>query len=257
MPAKFKDEASRFFGENAKRKPQPVLKLLKGYMPKEGGRPTIPKYVPAYKTESGRVCGGLNPEKFWQRLELVKGMPKGTILELHAGAGNLTETVYKGKAKKHILVEKDPDELDKALEKVSNGVMVEGYAMDNIKWIRDYMDPDELKDLVLVDFDPFGSPADVMKEFFSKYKVRKPLRVAVTDGGHVFLSRLSNTERGRKWLKEHYLVDTYPSTREKLAETMDKFMEKLGEKYGFKAKRVNYTHGPRVNYLGYILTPKS
>ncbi len=51
----------------------------------------------------------LNPMKYIQRRELIKNMPRdGTILEVYGGKGNLTRSVYKGKARHHIIIDKNP-----------------------------------------------------------------------------------------------------------------------------------------------------
>lgn len=96
-----------------------------------------------YVTEHGQKSPGLNPVKLHQRRELMEGMPKGAILELHAGKGNLSKEAYHDKASRHILIEKDSNELDEAFKKLNgkSRTPVEGYAMDNVKWAGGVMDP--------------------------------------------------------------------------------------------------------------------
>ncbi len=52
----------------------------------------------------------LNPMKYIQRRQLIRNMPTdGTILEVYGGKGNLTRSVYKGKARHHIIIDKNPN----------------------------------------------------------------------------------------------------------------------------------------------------
>jgi hypothetical protein len=53
--------------------------------------------------------------RFKQRKEVADAVKKhGTILELNAGEGNISEKMYKGLGKRYILVDKDEVALKKA-----------------------------------------------------------------------------------------------------------------------------------------------
>lgn len=112
-------------------------------------------------------------EKLQQRREVADAVKEHkTIVELFAGEGSISE-VYKGRGKRHILIDDD----EKALAKVKGA---EVYVGKNGKCMEENLP--KLDDITLVDFDPYGSPTDAMKQFFSLYKVNEPLAVAITDG---------------------------------------------------------------------------
>ena len=220
----------------------------------------LPTGFGAYMTEHKQLAPALHPAKQLQREQLVSMLPrKGTILELYAGRGNLSKSVYSKNADKLILVDMDKEALEKARRKLE-GVRHETYPSENTEFVEKHLNNGlrgELqKDLTLVDFDAFGSPADTMKSFFSHYEVKRPLYVGVTDGSFLYAQRHSRQEYGRDWVRKHYGVHMYPRTREKYVEILDKFMDGLGEKHGFKSDRINASHGEHgAIYLGYRLTP--
>jgi len=220
----------------------------------------LPTGFGAYMTEHKQLAPALHPAKQLQREQLTSMLPKkGTVLELYAGRGNLSKSVYSKNADKLILVDMDKDALGNARRKLE-GVRHETYPLENTEFVDKHLNNGlrgELqKDLTLVDFDAFGSPADAMKSFFSKYEVKRPLYVGVTDGSFVFAQRHAHQEYGRDWVRKHYGVHMYPRNREKYVEILDKFMDGLGEKHGFKSDRVNASHGEHgAIYLGYRLTP--
>lgn len=140
----------------------------------------------------------------------------------------------------------------------------EVWAMNNKEWLRSEMSQQKLKDLKLVDFDAFGSPADQVRIFFDNYEVKRPLLVGLTDGSSMYLGFRQNAE-GRKWLRKHYGINVLPNkrgtvrygTREGQVAILNKFMKQQGRKHGFKVQPISVAHGDaHVIYAGYKVTPK-
>jgi len=208
-----------------------------------------------YVTDAGWRAPELHPNKFYQRRELASKMKSnGTVLELYAGKGNLSNHVYKRYASKIILVDMDKHALVRADDKLKS-MPHKTFHMENTEFIKKKM-KNEVNGLALVDFDAFGSPADSMKDFFDNYKIKHSLLVGVTDGSHVHLSRRSNTEEGRAWVRQKYGVNIYPNTRETQVKILDKFMENQGREHDFSVERINALAGEtHAVYVGYKLTP--
>jgi len=194
--------------------------------------------------------------KLEQRRQLERRIGKGgTVLEVYAGKGNLSSRLYARKGRRLILVDNDAESLQQAHRKLKGKALHETIAMDNVKWISEEMQLEALRDLRLVDFDAFGSPADPAKAFFDRYPVNQPLVVAFTDGSALH-NRYIQDEEGKRWLRETYGVSRIPaSTRTGVISTLDKFMENEGRDHGFKAHKVSVAHGDaNTVYVGYKLT---
>lgn len=210
--------------------------------------------------ETGHTsCPDLHPAKLAQRKALADRMKKkGTVLEVYAGKGGLTKTVYAKKAEKVVLVDKNPKLLKKADKALRGRVKRELIVADNKAWLKNELPQKQLKNLKLVDFDAFGSPAAQMKIFFDNYEVKKPLLVALTDGSTIYVGYCQNA-KGRRWLKQHYGVDVLPGhfgTRNQQVEILNKFMRAQGKKHGFKVEPVSVAHGDvKTVYAGYKITP--
>jgi 16S rRNA G966 N2-methylase RsmD len=204
-----------------------------------------------------RSAPKLHPAKLAQRKALANGLRRrGTVLELYAGKGNLTRGVYASKADRLIMVDQDPKALEKAYRRLGgHRHKAELHAMDN----EDYLDqvkPGDLKDLAVVDFDPFGSPGKAVQKFFSIYKVEKPLLVAITDGASMKQGYLKGDE-SKRWMRRHYGVSRKSDgSRHDTLATVDSMMESLGRRHGFRVERVSVAHGDqRAIYLGYRVSP--
>jgi len=207
-------------------------------------------------SESG--APDLHPVKLEQRQRLADWIKeKGTVLELYAGKGNLSKNVYARKAKRLVLVDKDAKALRQAHKKLKGVVKHDIIAMDNMAFIEN-MNLDDYRGLVLVDFDPFGSPAKTAKAFFDKYPVNKPLLVAFTDGSSQH-NRFIQDEEGKRWLRRTYGVARIPSsTREGVISTLDRFMHLQGRRHSFSVERVSVGHGDaNTVYVGYLIKPGS
>lgn len=208
----------------------------------------------------------LHPEKLRQRRELANQLKrKGDVLEVFAGEGELTEEVYANrKVGKVVLVDKDADSLAEADRRLKGKVRREIVVADNRQWLANEMDSKTLRNLKLVDFDAYGSPADQIRLFFDNYPVEKPLLVALTDGSAFWVGFHQNAE-GRRWLKKKYGLDVLPKqvgnirygTRQQQLAVLNKFMKNQGQKHGFKVEPVNVAFGDRRTiYAGYKVTPK-
>jgi len=209
-----------------------------------------------YDTGTGYSAPTIHPMKLEQRRRVEQKVDSGTILELYAGRGNLSKNVYAKRGRRLILVDTDKEALEQAHQKLRGSVRHETVDMDNVKWINEHMDPKDLSDLRLVDFDAFGCPADPATAFFEKYPVKHEVYVAFTDGSSLH-NRYIQDEEGEKWLRSTYGVQRIPpSSRNGVVSTLDKFMELQGEKHGFKVQKVSVAHGDsNTVYVGYRIKP--
>jgi hypothetical protein len=174
-----------------------------------------------------------------------------TILELFAGEGHISE-VYAGMGKRHILVDDDEEALTKAKDRVAG---VKAHASKNVKWMDEHLG--EFDDITLVDFDPYGNPADTIKHFFNLYKIHEPMAVAITDGTG---TNLKPWFYHRMW--EKYEVDRETHYRERIPKLLTSLMTDLGKKHGFTVDEVNDVWGgsgqnkTQVYYCGYLIKPR-
>jgi tRNA G26 N,N-dimethylase Trm1 len=199
----------------------------------------------------------LHPAKLKQRQILADKMgTKGTVLEVYAGKGELTKAVYSEKADKVVMVDKNPKFLAEADQKLK--VKREIILGDNVAWLKEAMNPAELTNLKLVDFDAYGSPAQTIKAFFDNYPITKNLLIALTDGSQIYVAYKQDAE-GRRWLKENYDIDVLPGhfgKREDQIRILNEFMEAQGRKHDFKVEPISVAHGVHAVYAGYKITPK-
>lgn len=201
----------------------------------------------------------LHPAKLKQRQILADRMgEKGTVLEVYAGKGELTNAVYSKKADRVVMVDKNPRFLSEADKKLQGKVKREMILGDNTAWLKEAMNPTELRNLKLVDFDAYGTPAENVKAFFDRYPINKTMFVALTDGSQLFVAYKQNAE-GRRWLRNNYGIDVLPGRfgkREDQVRILNEFMEAQGRKHGFKVEPISVAHGVHAIYAGYKITPK-
>ena len=156
---------------------------------------------PIKSTSVGRTdshsCPTLHPAKEAQRKDLIKDVKGGTALEVFGGKGNVTKTVYAGKLDKTVLIDKDQHSLKQADKKLKGRIKRETVAADNLDWLENEMNPRDLKNLKVIDFDAYGSPADQIRAFFDNFPIRKSLFVAVTDGSKRYLGYV-DSRKGRR-----------------------------------------------------------
>ena len=161
------------------------------------------------------------------------------------------------------MVDQDRKALKRANRRLKGKVRREIIVAESRRWLAEEMDPKKLRNLKVVDFDTFGSPAETVSIFFDNFPVTRSLLVALTDGSALFLG-FHQSAQGRKWIKEYYNVDLLPKrkglirwgTREQQIEVLDKFMRAQGRKHGFKVERINVAGRDRTIYAGYKITPR-
>lgn len=210
-----------------------------------------------YKTP-GQTCPDLTPTKMVQRQEIAEKIGGGTVLEAYAGKGELSDKVYaKSDADKIVMVDKDEKLLEKADKRLDGKVHHEAIASDNVEWLENEMKPEQLKNLKLVDFDAFGSPAKPMRSFFKHFPIRRKMFVTVTDGSKIFLGYKKGYD-AMKWLRQNYGIQIKTQgTREDQIRILDAFMKAQGQVYGFNVKPINVAYGKHhAVYAGYEITPK-
>jgi len=193
----------------------------------------------------------LDADKEWQRIEAMKALPEHkTILELNAGRGYLSSHVYAGRAKRMILVDDDGRYLQAAKRKLE-GKPLRAYAMDNLKFIEERLDPRE--EITLVDFDPWGSPGPTMQSFFEKYPVKRKMIVCMTDSYDVRGWHGGSYDWWKHW---RYRPTIVPEVKD-IPRIHDSFMEKIGRRHGFRPELINrvWKKGSKTIYSSYLLTP--
>jgi len=194
----------------------------------------------------------LSPAKRWQRRALAEHMNKGTVLELYAGKGNLSKTVWAPKASKLILVDKREDYLREAASKLKGKTHVVVKA-NNLRWLANELPQEKIGNLAAVDFDAFGSPAKQLKAFFDNLPVKRSMIVAVTDGSCIY-AKIGDHNENRRFFKENYgrLVD---GTRDSQLKALDGLMQIQARKHDFKVSPINAGFGRQTVYAGYKITP--
>ena len=199
----------------------------------------------------------LSPAKHAQRKDLLRYARRGTVLELHAGQGNVT-SIYKPHARKIIQVDTDRAALRKAKERAGR-TPLEQHAMDNRDYIAQ-LKPGQPAGLAIVDMDPYGTVGPIFREFFAKYKVKQPLVVALTDGSGTFRTFKLNSldSKPEEWFRENYGVTGSAMTDKEMPAILDAMVNKAGERHGFKAVRLNVAKqkgNGHVIHAGYLLKP--
>lgn len=251
-----------------RRKEQKARRALSGHVLgffRENGK-TKPRTAPDKTRATGHMGSQLfyaptiSPVKVEQREELVKKLKReGDVLEVFGGEGHLTKAVYAKRSAnvdEVILVDKDQEALEEADKRLKGRVKRRLIVAENKDWLANEMSTEQLRDLKLVDFDAFGSPADQVKLFFDNYEVKKPLLVGLTDGSAIYLGFHRNRE-GRAWLKEKYGVTMPFGTREEQIRILDRFMRDQGRKHGFTVTPINVAFEEhRTVYRGYKVNPK-
>jgi hypothetical protein len=194
----------------------------------------------------------LSPAKRWQRRSLAEHMNKGTVIELYAGKGNLSKTVWAPKASKLILVDKRDDYLKEAASKLKGKTHVIVKA-NNLRWLANELPQERIDNLAAVDFDAFGSPAKQLNAFFDNLPIKRSMIVAVTDGSCIY-AKIGDHNENRRFFKENYgcLVN---GTRDSQLRALDGLMQKQGRKHGFKVQPINAGFGRQTVYAGYKITP--
>lgn len=203
-------------------------------------------------------CPELTPSKLLQRRHVAEKLSGGTVLELFAGKGNLSKEVWAKKADKLVLVDKNKKFLQQAHRKLKGKVKHETIVANNKIWLRKVMTPEQLKNVRVVDFDAFGSPALQAKRFFERFPIRRPMYVCFTDGSNIFLAFHRKRKTGRKFLKEHYGADFKPEgKRDDQVKALDTLMQQQARLHGFKVEPINLGFGQKQSvYAAYKISPK-
>lgn len=202
----------------------------------------------------------LTPSKLAQRKHVANKVGKGgTVLELFAGKGNLSREVWSKNADKLVLVDKKAEYLKDAKTKLKGRVRSETIIANNKVWLRKHMNPEDLKNLRVVDFDAFGSPAVQVQRFFGNFKVKKSMFICLTDGSNIFLAFHRDLPTGHKFLREKYGVDfkKIEGNRHDQVKALDGLMRTQGRKHGFKVEPINLGFGKHQTvYAAYKIIPK-
>jgi sulfite reductase alpha subunit-like flavoprotein len=224
----------------------PIFEEIEESMPLK----ILKKVKIAYVGSRGHYCPDFSYKKYIHRrnlLEKFKEVKGDVSLELFAGKGVLSKSVYSKYVNKMILVDKDKELLEKAKKKL--GDKAEIYCMNNIKFIKEVMPKLDLSDLRIVDFDAFGNPMRQIREFFKYYKVKKPLIVTLTDGSGMYLT-LRGREEGKKYIKKMYGVSCKKWSYQKHKIILLKAMQNIGKKRGFAVVYYNFVRRKKAGQVG-------
>jgi hypothetical protein len=205
--------------------------------------------------------------KYLNVAKLVEGLEagKGTILELFAGRGYITEKIYASLSPRRIIaIDKDDYELRLYRRRVRKALKgkntaIETYRMDNVEWIREVMPNIDLSDLILVDFDASGCPAKAMKAFFETYRVRGELRIRITDGAIYKLNMLVKGKPLKEEIDRLYCPEISEEVDWRNQWNLDKqedldvrFLKMLLKKYGYELKWLEVSRIERMGKKGVI-----
>jgi len=195
----------------------------------------------------------MTPAKLWQRRAIAQKFSGGTVLELFAGKGHLSKQVWAPKANKLVMVDKNQDFLKQAEKEVKHKPH-EIVKMNNLKWLDKVLPEEQIRNLKVVDFDAFGSPAESMRKFFDNHEIDKRMLIAVTDGSCIYM-KVGDRVKTREFCKRNYGVQL-DGTRLAQVKALDKLMLNLGQRHGFKVEPINAAYGRQTVYAGYKITPK-
>jgi len=209
-----------------------------------------------YQTDSGEIIS-LNPHKFVQRKKMCERLKNkfGTIVELFAGRGYLTEKLYSKFSNKSILVEREKYEELARFKKPKYTI----YQMNNQKFLEENLKKIDLSNMTLIDFDAFGMPMAAINIFFRNFKVTKPFFLTLTDGTARYIQM---NYHNLPTLTKTYLDNGYDfvfkriDTRLLLRNTIVKTLQGLAYKYKFKLGFVNYADNAKTTvYMGFEVSP--
>lgn len=209
-----------------------------------------------YVTASGEIVS-LNPRKFAQRKRICEKITNryGTILELFAGRGYLTEKLYSKFCVKGILVEKkNYDELTRFKSR-----RYTIFIKNNEKFLKEDLNRLDLNDMTLIDFDAFGTPIPAIHIFFRNFKVTKPFFLTLTDATARYIQMNYNRvkELTKVFLDNGYdFVYKRIETRLLVKNTITKTLENIAKKYDFKINYLNYANNSHTTiYMGFEVLP--
>jgi hypothetical protein len=210
----------------------------------------------AHKRFGEHRISGLNPAKYTQRRQMVNDLPRGTILHLFAGNGNLARAVYKHRGDEHVLVDK---RVNPRLRNLLPNTQIYEKSME--KFLDEDL-PNIRGRITLVDIDPFGTPAPAIKAFFRNHKITEPTRFAITDGYAMFLGLGKNTPLGQQSTMRHYMTTHVgDGSRANQLRLLDNLMTRMASQYNLKLRRVNALNkqdrNSKVIYVGYVVSPVS
>lgn len=208
----------------------------------------------------------LSKAKFDQRAQAARYLSKhSTILELYAGKGMLSSQVYaKLNPRRMVLVDDDPANLEQAKAQLGKtGIRADYYPMKNQQFIKKgYLK--KYPDVSLLDFDAYGTPGPLVKQFFENYRVRQPMVLMLTDGFPIHIHRRKdpnevNTSAAVDYDDVYSLKSWQAPSLGDVCGMHDTMMKNLGARGRFKSWRINRGFGGksgRVVYAAYLLRPQ-
>jgi len=182
----------------------------------------------------------------------------GTILELFAGKGILTEKLYKNYCKTNIMIEK---ENYVELDRFKNDDRYKIFFKSNTDYIKN--DLDQLDDLTLVDFDAFGTPIPTIKSFFEKFQVKKPFFLCLTDGNVIKIryeyqnkERLLDIFQRMGYVTEYKKLNSFLLMQKWLILTL----KKIAKEHNFNVEKINMMNNQSKGagstiYMGFEVKP--
>jgi hypothetical protein len=210
----------------------------------------------------GAHAEALNREKLKQRRKLANEVEDddGTVIEMFAGRGNLTNAVWKPHSKKNILIEYNADTVKEYTSKIVDPDRSVIYQMSNIDFAEEHLKEIPPEDITAIDFDAFGSVIPIITKTLEHFKPVRPLVVGITDGIGSNLVRISRQKD--ELLNRLTELGYVPMAREGLNMNMymikviSKTMELIAKDHGLSCEKINGTHNRKSTvYCGYVLKP--
>jgi len=201
----------------------------------------------------------INPAKFdFRREALAHDRRRTKMLELYAGVGYLTTTLYAGAYREVVVVEKDAEHFRRLLKRLGRFANVRYYNKVNAAFIAE--DLGDHLDFSAVDFDAFGAPGETLISFFAAVegKAVEPFLMLLTDGGLLAARRRTPINLFRYYLTGPDEVRTPPAgLAERFEEFEARFVERLAARHDFVAEPVGSrrNHNETVLYSAYVVRP--
>jgi len=201
----------------------------------------------------------INPEKFvFRREALARDRGRAKVIELYAGVGYLTASVYAPVYREVVVVEKDPEHFRRLLRRLGRFANVRYYNKTNADFIAEDL-PNHL-DFSAVDFDAFGSPGEAVIQFFEAVDGRlpRPFLLLMTDGGLLAAKRRAPMNLYRYYLAGPDETSQPPAgLAERFEEFQARFVERLASRHGFtsRAAAAQRNRNETVLYSAYAVAP--
>ena len=218
----------------------------------------IRKEAPKMVMKNAPKDNGLPEMKLLLRQKLAeKAGGPGALVDLYAGEGAAAMALSPSFTHVHA-VERSPKKARALKQKIFSAghENITVHNMDNKKF-ADQVLP-RVKNIAMLDFDAWGSPAPLISRVFSRFRPEGPVAVAVTDGGRLALMRAGLTSAAALGLSADTAMLRAPClSADEYALLVKKLWEGLAKKRGLIVEHHTafWRRRWRTLYYGAIVKP--